>query len=177
MSRVAKIPVHISTDVDVKINKQNIIIKGTRGQLSYSVHDGIKVEMDKNVINIRWDDTVKKANAHAGTARALISNMVTGVSKGFEKKLTLIGVGYRAQIKGNVLTLSLGFSDPVEYQIPEGIAIKVNSQTELLIKGNDNQQVGQIASEIRSFRPPETYKGKGVRYADEHVVKKVAKKK
>jgi large subunit ribosomal protein L6 len=177
MSRVANAPVTIPKGVEVKLDGSNITVKGSGGLLSYKIHDVVSVEINDNVIQIKWNDTIKKANAQAGTARASINNLITGVSKGFEKKLTLIGVGYRAQVKGNKLTLSLGFSNPVEYQVPEGVVVEAASQTELLVKGSDKQKVGQVASEIRAFRPPEPYKGKGVRYTDEYVARKDAKKK
>lgn len=177
MSRTANAPVKIPNGVDVNLDRDIVTVKGSIGQLSFKIHNDVSVEVNDNIIKISWDKTVKKANAQAGTVRASINNMVTGVSKGFEKKLTLIGVGYRAQVKGNKLTLSLGFSNPVEYLIPEGISVEATSQTELIIKGINKQQVGQVASEIRSFRPPEPYKGKGVRYTDEYVARKDAKKK
>jgi len=177
MSRVANAPVTIPSGVDVKIDGSDMTIKGKGGQLSYKIHNDVTVEVNDNVIQVKWDDAVKKANAQAGTARASINNIITGVSKGFEKKLTLIGVGYRASVKGNKLTLALGFSNPIEYAVPEGIAVEATSQTELLVKGVDKQKVGQVASEIRGFRPPEPYKGKGVRYTDEYVARKEAKKK
>jgi len=177
MSRVAKAPVSIPNGVEVKLDGSNMTVKGSGGLLSYKIHDDVSVEINDNVIQVKWDDATKKASAQAGTTRASINNMITGVSTGFEKKLTLIGVGYRAQVKGNKLTLSLGFSNPVEYQVPESITVEAASQTELLVKGNDKQKVGQVASEIRAFRPPEPYKGKGVRYTDEYVARKDAKKK
>lgn len=177
MSRVAKQPIDIPSGVNVEIKGNNLVVKGSSGELTYNIHSDVNIEINDNIINIKWDEAVKKANAQAGTARASISNMVAGVTKGFEKKLTLIGVGYRAQVKGSLLTLSLGYSNPVEYQVPAGIVVEATSQTELLVKGSDKQQVGQVASEIRAFRPPEPYKGKGVRYSDEHVVRKAAKKK
>ena len=177
MSRVAKNPVSIPSGIEVKLDGNNMTVKGSGGLLSYNIHKDVTVEINDNVIQVKWDDAVKKSNAQAGTTRASINNMMMGVSKGFEKKLTLIGVGYRAQVKGKSLTLSLGFSNPVEYQVPEGITVEATSQTELLVKGCDKQQVGQVASEIRAFRPPEPYKGKGVRYTDEYVARKDAKKK
>lgn len=177
MSRVAKNPVSIPSGVEVKLDGNNMTVKGSGGLLSYNIHKDVTVEINDNVIQVKWDDAVKKSNAQAGTTRASINNMMMGISKGFEKKLTLIGVGYRAQVKGKSLTLSLGFSNPVEYQVPEGITVEATSQTELLVKGCDKQQVGQVASEIRAFRPPEPYKGKGVRYTDEYVARKYAKKK
>ncbi len=177
MSRVANAPVTIPKGVDVKINGSDMTIKGSGGQLSYKIHNDVSVDIDGDIIQVKWNKAIKKANAQAGTARASISNMITGVSKGFEKKLTLIGVGYRASVKGKMLTLALGFSNPVEYTIPEGVTVEATSQTELVVKGSDKQKVGQAASEIRAFRPPEPYKGKGVRYTDEYVARKEAKKK
>jgi len=177
MSRVANAPVTIPGGVDVKIDGSDMTIKGKGGQLSYKIHNDVSVVVDGDVIQVKWDNAIKKANAQAGTARASINNMIVGVSQGFEKKLTLIGVGYRASVKGNALTLALGFSNPVEYQVPEGVSVEATSQTELLVKGADKQKVGQVASEIRAFRPPEPYKGKGVRYTDEYVARKEAKKK
>ena len=177
MSRVAKAPVSIPNGVEVKLDGSNMTVKGSGGLLSYKIHDVVTVEINDNVIQVKWDEAIKKASAQAGTARASINNMVKGVSTGFEKKLTLIGVGYRAQVKGSKLTLALGFSNPVVYEVPKGITVEAASQTELLVKGCDIQQVGQVASEIRAFRPPEPYKGKGVRYTDEYVARKEAKKK
>lgn len=177
MSRVANVPVNVPIGVNVEINGISLTVKGSGGQLSYDVHSAVSVEINNNIVSVKWDDAVKKAKAQAGTTRASINNMIIGVSKGFEKKLTLVGVGYRAQVKGNLVALSLGYSSPVEYQVPEGIIIEGTSQTELVIKGSDKQQVGQVASEIRAFRPPEPYKGKGIRYTDEYVARKSAKKK
>lgn len=177
MSRVANAPVTIPSGVDVKIDGSDMTIKGKGGLLTYKIHNDVSVDVNDNIIQVKWDNDVKKANAQAGTARASINNMITGVSQGFEKKLTLIGVGYRASVKGNALTLALGFSNPIEYAVPEGITVEATSQTELLVKGVDKQKVGQVASEIRGFRPPEPYKGKGVRYTDEYVARKEAKKK
>ncbi len=177
MSRVAKTPIVIPTGVEVSLSGKSFTVKGKSEQMSFDIHENVNVEVNENVIQVKWDDAVKNAKAQAGTVRASISNMVTGVSKGFEKKLTLIGVGYRAQVQGNKLTLSLGYSNPVQYILPEGIKIEAPSQTELVVKGSDKQRVGQVASEIRAFRPPEPYKGKGVRYADEYVARKEAKKK
>ncbi len=177
MSRIANTPVNIPNGVEVKIDENQMTVKGSGGELSYKIHQDVSIEVKDNVIQVKWDNTIKKASAQAGTARASINNMITGVSKGFEKKLTLIGVGYRAQVKGDKVTLSLGFSNPIEYQVPKGVVVEAASQTELIVKGSDKQQVGQVASEIRAFRPPEPYKGKGVRYTDEYVVRKEAKKK
>lgn len=177
MSRVANIPITIPAGVEVKIAGSDMTVKGSNGQLTHQLHDSVSLEIKDNVINVKWDESEKKAKVIAGTTRALVNNMVEGVSKGFEKKLTLIGVGYRAQAKGKVLNLTLGFSHPVNHAIPEGITIETPSQTEIIVKGNDKQLVGQVAAEIRAYRPPEPYKGKGVRYDDEHVVRKEAKKK
>ncbi|MGZ8953198.1 MAG: 50S ribosomal protein L6 [Methylovulum sp.] len=177
MSRIAKAPIIIPGGVDIKLDSNNMIVKGNKGQLSYSFNSAISIVVSDNVIQIQWNKDDKKATAQAGTARAILNNMVIGVSAGFEKKLTLIGVGYRAQAKDNILSLSLGFSHPVDYEVPAGISIETPTQTEILIKGSDKQQVGQVAAKIRAYRPPEPYKGKGVRYAEENVARKEAKKK
>jgi len=177
MSRIAKAPVSIPSGVDIKLDGNKMTAKGSKGQLSFDFNPSISMEITDNVIQMLWDKNDKSATAQAGTARAIVSNMVTGVSAGFEKKLTLIGVGYRAQAKGDLLSLSLGFSHPVEFQVPAGITVETPSQTEILVKGSDRQLVGEVAAKIRDYRPPEPYKGKGVRYADEHVARKEAKKK
>ena len=177
MSRIAKAPVTIPSGVDVKLNENIMTVKGKLGQLTFNFNPSITVAINDNVIQMLWDKDNKEATAQAGTARAIVNNMVTGVSAGFERKLTLIGVGYRAQAKENVLSLSLGFSHPVEFSVPMGITVETPTQTEIVIKGSDKQQVGQVAAKIRAFRPPEPYKGKGVRYAEENVVRKEAKKK
>lgn len=177
MSRVANAPISIPSGVEVKVNQNLMVVKGKLGELSFNLRDDVSVEVDANTIQVKWDSASKEAKAQAGTARASINNIVKGVSEGFVKKLLLVGVGYRAQVKDNLLTLSLGYSNPVEYTVPEGITVEVPVQTELLVKGSNKQQVGQVASEIRGFRPPEPYKGKGVRIADEYVARKEAKKK
>jgi large subunit ribosomal protein L6 len=177
MSRIAKAPVIIPSGVDIKLEGNNMTVKGSKGQLSFDLNPAISVEITDNVISMRWNKDDKNATAQAGTARAIVSNMVTGVSTGFERKLTLIGVGYRAQAKENILSLSLGFSHPVDFEVPAGVSVETPTQTEILVKGSDKQQVGQVAAKIRAYRPPEPYKGKGVRYADEHVARKEAKKK
>ncbi len=177
MSRIAKAPVTVPSGVEVKLEANNMTVKGKNGQLSFNFNHQINIVMNDNVINMQWDKDDKKATAQAGTARAIVSNMITGVSSGFEKKLALIGVGYRAQAKDNVLNLSLGFSHPVDFQVPAGITVETPSQTDIIIRGSDKQLVGQVAAKIRAVRPPEPYKGKGVRYADENVVRKEAKKK
>lgn len=178
MSRIANNPIDVPNGVEVKVDGANLTtVKGPNGELSFKLNAAVKVEIKDNVVTVKWDEADKIAKAQAGTARALVSNMVHGVSKGFEKKLTLLGVGYRAQVKGKVLNLTLGFSHPIDYQVPEGITIETPSQTEIIVKGSDKHLVGEVAAKIRSYRPPEPYKGKGVRYSDEHVVRKEAKKK
>jgi len=177
MSRIAKAPVTIPSGVDIKLEGNNMTVKGSKGQLSFNFNPAINVDITDNVVSMQWNKDDKNATAQAGTARAIVSNMVTGVSAGFEKKLTLIGVGYRAQAKDNILNLTLGFSHPVDFEVPAGITVETPTQTEIIIRGSNKQQVGQVAAKIRAYRPPEPYKGKGVRYAEEHVVRKEAKKK
>jgi len=177
MSRIAKAPVNIPSGVDVKLEGNNLIVKGNNGQLSYDINTSVSLNITDNVIQVQWDREDKKATAQAGTARAIVSNMVIGASAGFEKRLALIGVGYRAQAKGNILNLALGFSHPVDFEVPEGVLVETPSQTEIVVKGSNKQLVGEVAAKIRAYRPPEPYKGKGVRYADEHVARKEAKKK
>ena len=177
MSRIAKSSISIPSGVDVKLSGQDVTVKGPKGSLGMKVHSFVTVSQNDSAINVAPIAESKEKWAMAGTTRALINNMVTGVTAGFEKKLKLIGVGYRAQAKGRVLNISLGFSHPVEYSVPEGVDISTPSQTEIILTGCDKQQVGQVAAEVRAFRPPEPYKGKGVRYADEVVVRKEAKKK
>ena len=176
MSRVAKKPIELPSGVEISVKGQALTVKGGKGSLDHQVHRAVKVEQDGNLLTFAPKDGSKSANALAGTTRALVNNMVTGVSVGFEKKLQLVGVGYRAQAQGNKLNLSLGFSHPVEHTVPEGVTVETPSQTEIIVRGADKQVVGQVAAEIRSYRPPEPYKGKGVRYADERVVRKEAKK-
>ncbi|MGO1658710.1 MAG: 50S ribosomal protein L6 [Marinobacter sp.] len=177
MSRVANNPVVLPSGVEVKLNGQEISVKGSKGALEFSIHQAVEVKQDENVLRFTARDGAQQSRALAGTTRALVGNMVTGVSAGFERKLQLIGVGYRAQAQGKKLNLTLGFSHPVEYELPEGITAETPSNTEVVIRGIDKQQVGHVAAEIRAFRPPEPYKGKGVRYADEQVRRKEAKKK
>ncbi len=176
MSRIANNPVTIPSGVDINIAGSLVTVKGGKGELSHDVHPLVKVEQEDGVLKTTSNDNSKAANALSGTTRSLLQNLVTGVSEGFERKLEIVGVGYRAAVAGKVLNLSLGFSHPVEFAIPEGITIETPSQTEVLIKGVDKQQVGQVAANIRAYRPPEPYKGKGVRYADERIVRKEAKK-
>lgn len=177
MSRVANAPITVPSGVDVKLDGNLMVVKGKLGELSFGLHDAVSLNVETDQIKISWDHSAKNAKAFAGTTRASISNMVKGVSEGFVKKLLLVGVGYRAQVKGDLLTLSLGYSNPVEYTVPDGVTVELPTQTEIHVKGSDKQKVGQVASEIRSFRPPEPYKGKGVRIADEYVARKEAKKK
>ena len=177
MSRVANNPVVLPSGVEVKLNGQEVEVKGSKGTLHHTIHPTVEVTQDDNKLRFAPRNNAKKSRALAGTTRALLNNMVTGVSKGFEKKLQLIGVGYRAQAQGQKLNLTLGFSHPVEYELPEGVTAETPSQTEVVVKGIDKQRVGQAAADIRAFRPPEPYKGKGVRYADEAVRRKEAKKK
>ncbi|BBN80188.1 50S ribosomal protein L6 [Pseudoalteromonas sp. A25] len=176
MSRIAKAPITVPAGVEVTIKGQDITVKGKNGELSRTINDAVEVTLAENVITTTPRD-VANAWAQAGTARALINNMIVGTNEGYEKKLQLVGVGYRAAVKGKVLDLTLGFSHPVNFDIPEGITIEAPSQTELVVKGADKQLVGQTAANIRAYREPEPYKGKGVRYADEHVRRKEAKKK
>lgn len=176
MSRIAKAPINVPAGVEVTINGQDIKVKGKNGELTRTINDAVEVSLNDNVITTAPRE-VANAWAQAGTARALINNMIDGVNEGFEKKLQLVGVGYRAAVKGKVLDLTLGFSHPVNFEIPEGITIEAPSQTEIVVKGADKQLVGQTAANIRAYRQPEPYKGKGVRYADEYVRRKEAKKK
>ena len=177
MSRVAKNPVKLPAGVEVKLAGQQLSVKGAKGTLELNVHPSVEVLQDAGELRFAARNGDQQSRAMAGTTRALVNNMVVGVSQGFERKLQLVGVGYRAQAKGTVLSLALGFSHPIEYQLPEGITAETPSQTDILIKGIDKQVVGQVAAEIRDFRRPEPYKGKGVRYADEVVHRKEAKKK
>lgn len=170
-------PVEIPAGVDVSINDQHISVKGSKGTLEHNIHSAVEVTQEGNVISFAPREGQAGAPAQSGTVRALIGNMLNGVSKGFEKKLLLVGVGYRAQSQGKVLNLTLGFSHPVNYELPEGVSADTPSQTEIVVSGIDKQKVGQVAAEIRAFRPPEPYKGKGVKYADEHIIRKEAKKK
>jgi len=177
MSRVAKNPVAIPAGVEVKFNETEVTVKGSLGTLSTALCAEVDVKLDNGQLTFAAKNDSKFARAMSGTLRALLNNMVNGVSKGFEKKLTLVGVGYRAQAQGSALNLTLGFSHPVVHAMPEGITVTTPTQTEILIKGADKQRVGQVAAEIRAYRAPEPYKGKGVRYADEVVVLKETKKK
>jgi large subunit ribosomal protein L6 len=176
MSRVAKNPIELPKGVEIKVDGGRASVKGPKGELSMDIIPGVSVNIEGTIATVEL--TGGSANmAIAGTIRSLIANMVVGVTVGFERKLELVGVGYRAQAQGKVLNLTLGFSHPVEFEVPEGITIETPSQTEILIKGIDKQIVGQVAANIRRYRPPEPYKGKGVRYSDERVQLKEAKKK
>ena len=177
MSRVAKNPVTIPAGVEVKLGTNEISVKSGSKALSLAVNQQVEIKQDDNLLTFAARDGSKQANAMAGTTRSLVNNMVLGVGEGFVKKLQLIGVGYRAQAQGGKINLTLGFSHPVEYQLPDGVSVETPSQTEILLKSADKQLLGQVASEIRAFRPPEPYKGKGVRYADEQVRRKEAKRK
>ena len=177
MSRIAKSPVNVPNGVEIKLIGNNLTVKGSKGTLHHVLNSSVSVVVNNDVANIEWDSEDKVAIAQAGTARALLNNMVVGVSEGFERKLTLIGVGYRAAAKDNILNLSLGFSHPIDFIVPAGITVETPSQTEIIVKGTDKQLVGEVSAKIRAYRPPEPYKGKGVRYADENVVRKEAKKK
>ena len=175
MSRVANNPVNLPKGVEVNINGSSVSVKGGKGTMEMTLTDGIGIDVSEGVAQITYDfDT---SRAMAGTTRALLNNLVVGVSDGWEKKLVLNGVGYRAKASGKTVNLNLGLSHPVDYELPEGLSAETPTQTEIVIRGTDKQAVGQAAAEIRSFRPPEPYKGKGIRYADEYVRRKEAKKK
>ena len=177
MSRIARNPVVLPAGVEVEATPLMLRIKGPKGRLEQKMHPLVKVEQEGQTLTVKVLDASTVAKAMSGTTRALVQNMVDGVVRGFERKLTIVGVGYRAAVQGRKLNLTLGFSHPVAYQIPEGITIETPAQTEIVIKGMDRQIVGQVAADIRSYRPPEPYKGKGIRYSDERIVKKEAKKK
>lgn len=177
MSRVAKNPVTIPAGVEFKLDGNKLSMKGPKGRLEHALHALVSVAQEGNVLKVKPTDESTFADALSGTTRALLNNMVNGVAKGFEKKLTIIGVGYRAAVQGKKLNLTLGYSHPIVYDIPNGITIEAPDQTNLVVKGADKQLVGQVAADIRDYRAPEPYKGKGVRYVNETIVKKEAKKK
>jgi large subunit ribosomal protein L6 len=177
MSRVAKSPISLPAGVEISVSGQDMTAKGSKGVLNLTLNALVGVVQEDGKITVSPKSEDREAWAMAGTMRALINNMVSGVSQGFERKLELVGVGYRAQAKGKVLNISLGFSHPVDYSVPDGIEIATPTPTEIIVSGCDKQKVGQTAAEIRAYRPPEPYKGKGVRYSDEYVVRKEAKKK
>ena len=177
MSRVANNPVVVPSGVEVQLSGQDVAVKGAKGQLKFGLHSDVEISQEDGQLKFAARNGDRNAKALAGTMRAVVQNMVTGVSDGFERRLELQGVGYRAQAQGKKLTLQLGFSHPVEYQLPEGVEAQTPSQTEIVISGIDKQVIGQVCAEIRAFRPPEPYKGKGVRYQGEYVRRKEAKKK
>jgi len=177
MSRVARAPITVPKGVTVEISGQDVEVKGAKGAMTWRGHPKVRIEQEDGQLKVHPGDEAKECWALAGTTRALVNNMIVGCGNGFVRKLTLVGVGYRAQAKGKTLSLSLGYSHPIDYPVPEGVEIATPSPTEILVSGADKQQIGQVAAEIRGFRPPEPYKGKGVRYADEDVLRKEAKKK
>jgi large subunit ribosomal protein L6 len=177
MSRIANYPVIVPDKVEVTINHDEVSVKGPLGTLTQKLSSRVKIERVENRLEFKVNDNSRQANAMSGTARAIVANMVTGVTKGFERKLTLVGVGYRAQAQGDKLNLTLGFSHPVVHQLPQGIKAETPTQTEIVIKGTDKQVVGQVAAEVRRYRSPEPYKGKGVRYTGEQITLKETKKK
>lgn len=178
MSRVGKLPVQLPKGVEVSIKDSSVSVKGAKGQLELTLHPAVRIENQDGVVRVfAVDEQSAEHNAMRGTTRALLNNMVIGVSQGFEKKLQLVGVGYRAAAQGQKLNLTLGFSHPVNFEVPKGITVETPSQTEIVVKGTDKQLVGEVAAKIRAYRPPEPYKGKGVRYADEQVIIKETKKK
>jgi len=177
MSRIAKEPVELPKGVEFKQDGNVVTVKGGKGSLSLELNNEIELKQEENMLTVAPRSGSRFAAAMSGTTRALLANMVHGVSEGFVRKLELVGVGYRAQMQGSKLNMTLGFSHPIVYEVPEGINVETPSQTEVVVAGLDKQKVGQVAAEIRHFRPPEPYKGKGVRYANERVVLKEAKKK
>lgn len=177
MSRVARMPIPVPQGIEVKLDSGSISVKGPLGALTQATNPLVRIAQQDGKLTFEAADESREAGALSGTFRALVANMVQGVSKGFERKLQLVGTGYRAQAQGAALNLSLGFSHPVVYKIPDGVKAETPTQNDILIKGSDKQKVGQVAAEIRAFRPPEPYKGKGVRYSDERVVLKEVKKK
>ena len=177
MSRIANYPVVVPDKVEVTLNHDGVSVKGPLGTLTKKLSSRVKIERIENRLEFKVNDNSRQANALSGTARAIVANMVTGVTKGFEKKLTLVGVGYRAQAQGDKINLTLGFSHPVVHQLPQGVKAETPTQTEIIIKGTDKQVVGQVAAEVRRYRSPEPYKGKGVRYTGEQITLKETKKK
>ena len=177
MSRIAKEPIELPQGVEFKQEGNVVTLKGGNGSLSLELNNEVELTKNENVLQVAPRSGSRFSAAVAGTMRALLANMVTGVTNGFERKLQLVGVGYRAQVQGKKLNLTLGFSHPVVHDVPEDVTVEAPSQTEIVVKGADKQKVGQVAAEIRSYRPPEPYKGKGIRYSDERVIMKEAKKK
>ena len=177
MSRIAKAPISVPAGVEIEFDGQLVTVKGPKGTLQHTIHEAVEVVQDDGTLRCEPREGASDALALAGTTRAVVNNMVVGVSEGFERRLTLVGVGYRAQMQGTALNMTLGFSHPISFQAPEGVSVETPSQTEIVVRGVDKQKVGQTAAVIRGFRPPEPYKGKGVKYTDEHIVRKEAKKK
>ncbi|MBK2125986.1 50S ribosomal protein L6 [Fangia hongkongensis] len=178
MSRIGKQPINVPSGVTVSVAESNLVtVKGSKGELTKQINDAVSINIADKEVTIKPNDASKNANMQSGTARALINNMVVGVSQGFEKKLQLVGVGYRAKAQGNKLNLTLGFSHPVNHELPKGVTAETPSQTEVVLKSANKELLGKVAADIRAYRVPEAYKGKGVRYADERVVTKEAKKK
>ena len=177
MSRVAKAPVALPKGVSVTLNDRQVEVKGKNGNMSLRLHELVELKQEDDAILLSPAADSKEAMMHTGTMRSLLNNLVIGVNEGFERRLQLIGVGYRAQVAGSKVTLNVGYSHPIEYTLPEGVTAETPSQTEIVLKSNDKQALGQAAAKIRGYRPPEPYKGKGIRYSDEHVIRKEAKKK
>ena len=176
MSRVANSPINVPDTVNVSINDDVVVVKGNKGELDFSLPSSISIDIKDDTMTINYNLEDQKSVALAGTTRSILNNMIIGVSEGFERKLELIGVGYRAKASGKLLELTLGFSHPIKYQVPDDVEVETPSQTEVILRSHNKQILGQAASEIRAFRPPEPYKGKGVRYSDEQVKRKEAKK-
>ncbi len=177
MSRIAKQPIEIPNGVEFSVNGREVSAKGPKGQLKVTLHESVELKQDDKVVTLAPKDASQAALAVTGTMRSVVSNVVEGVANGFEKRMQLVGVGYRAQAQGKQLNLSLGLSHPVNYPVPDGIEIETPAATEIVVRGCDKQKVGQVCAEIRAYRPPEPYKGKGIRYVDEQIVRKEAKKK
>ena len=176
MSRVAKNPITIPDTASVTVDNNIVKVKGSKGEIDFDLPSSVTLEVNENIISVNYDENDQQSVALAGTTRSIVNNMIIGVTEGYEKKLELIGVGYRAKASGKLLELTLGFSHPIKYTLPEGVDVETPSQTEVVLKSHNKQILGQAAAEIRAFRPPEPYKGKGVRYSDEQVKRKEAKK-
>ncbi len=177
MSRIANKPISVPNGVTVTISPAKVEVKGGKGQLACAIHPEVRLEQEGTTVTVKFDAANKESKMHAGSLRANVANMIEGVSKGFEIKLTLVGVGYRAKAQGSTLNLSLGFSHPIDHKLPQGVSVDTPSQTEIILKGVDRAILGQTAADIRNYRPPEPYKGKGIRYADEKISLKETKKK
>jgi large subunit ribosomal protein L6 len=177
MSRIAKQPIEVPSGVEFSVNDREVSVKGPKGTLTVTLHDAVELTQNDKILTFAPRDSRQSSLAVTGTMRSVVNNIIEGVTNGFEKKMQLVGVGYRAQVQGRQLNLSLGLSHPVNYQVPEGIEIETPAATEIVVRGCDKQAVGQVCAEIRAFRPPEPYKGKGVKYVGEKIVRKEAKKK